>query len=402
MRRGPLPFLMATLFLDAVGIGLVFPVMPALLRELGRGAAEDAALWGGVLAAAFAAMQVVCAPLLGALSDRWGRRPVLLLSLAAMAVDYAASALVGSIWALLALRVLGGATAATHATANAALSDLTDPEDRARGFGRLGAAFMAGFVLGPVIGGVLGEWGTRLPFWVAAGLAAANLALGWLTLPETVPAAARRPFDLGRALPWGAMRAVARLGRGPGGARGLLLVLFLQDLAFLAYPAIWAFWGQAAFGWTAFEVGASLAAFGLVAALVQGWALPFYLARLGETGTILFGFGYNLLVFVAFALLPPTPLGGWIALAFCPVSALGEVTAPALQGRLSRLVPADAQGEAQGVVAAVRSVATVVGPLVMTALFAWGAGAWGFYGTAYLAAALLMAACLALLARGAT
>lgn len=380
-----LPFLLATMFLDAVGIGLVYPVLPDLVGSLSGGDAGQTALWGGVLVAAYAGMQLLCAPLLGALSDRVGRRPVLLGSLAVMTADYLLSALASSIWFLLALRVLAGATAATAATCNAAVADVTPPEERAQAFGRLGAAFLMGFVLGPVLGGLLGEIGPRAPFWAAGALAAANLALGWLTLPETrVPAAtpARLRVDL-----LGPVRAVARLR----GAPRLLLVIFLHDVAISAYVAVWAYWGVAAFGWSPLLIGASLAAYGLGGAAVQGWLMPRYLRLFGERGTILGGLLVDVAFFVAFALLPPTPLGGLVAILLCPLSALPEATLPALQGRLSRLAPGDAQGEALGVSASTRALAAALGPLAMSGAFAWGARLDPpFWGTAFLLGAGLM------------
>ena len=394
--RSPLSFLLATLFLDAVGIGLVYPVMPDLITQIEGESVEHAALWGGALAAVYALMQFLCAPVLGALSDRFGRRPVLLVSLAVMAVDYLGSALAGSMGLLLLLRVVAGAAAATHATCNAAIADATPPDRRAQAFGLLGAAFMGGFILGPVIGGLLGEIEPRAPFWAAAALATANLVFGWFALPETVTRETRRPFDPSHANPLGALRSVSRLtGVGP-----LLAILFLTEFAFISYVAVWAFWGKAAFGWSVTETGVSLAAFGLGAIFVQGWGVRLYLRYLGERGTILFSFGYSLVWFLLFAFLPPTEFGGWLAILFCPLSALGEVMWPALQGRVSRLAPDDAQGEALGVVASMRSAAQAVGPLVMTAIFAWGAGLSApFYGAPYLFGALLMGLCFVLFHR---
>lgn len=397
--RSPLPFLLITLFLDAMGIGIVYPVMPDLIEAVRGADLGHAALWGGVLATAYALMQFLCAPLLGALSDRFGRRPVLLLSLAVMAVDYLGSALAQSIWLLLGLRLLAGVTAATHATCHAALADVTPPERRAQAFGLLGAAFMGGFILGPVIGGLLGEIGPRAPFWAAAVLAAGNLVFGWFAFPETVTAAMRRPFSAARSNPLAALRAMGRLG----GVAVPLAALGLLELAYVSYVVVWAFWGQAAFGWTSLETGLSLAAFGVGAILAQGWLIRVYLRHLGEGGTIRFSLAFTLAFFVIYALMPHGPVGSWLAILLCPVSALGEVAIPALQGRISRLVPPDAQGEALGVVASVRSAAQVVGPVIMAALFAWGAGIgrWPLLGAPYMLGALLALAALILFWRGA-
>jgi DHA1 family tetracycline resistance protein-like MFS transporter len=395
--RSPLPFLLVTLFLDAMGIGIVYPVMPDLIAEIEGVTVGGAALWGGVLATAYAVMQFLCAPVLGAVSDRFGRRPVLLLSLAVMAVDYVGSALAQSMGVLLLLRLLAGVTAATHATCNAVAADLTPPDKRAQTFGLLGAAFMGGFILGPVIGGLLGELGPRAPFWAAAAMAALNLLFGWWALPETVTDATRRPLEWRRANPLGAFRSVGRLR----GALPLLLVLFLTELAFTSYVVIWAYWGKAAFGWSPFEIGLSLAAFGIAAVWAQGYGIRLYLRLLGERGTIVLGFACSLLFFVLFAALPSNELGGLLALLLCPLSALGEVILPALQARISRLAPPDAQGEALGVVASTRSAAHVGGPIVMTAIFAWGASVPGghLYGAPYALGAVLMVLCLVLFRR---
>jgi DHA1 family tetracycline resistance protein-like MFS transporter len=388
---------MAIMFLDAVGIGLVYPVMPDLIAQIEGGSIANAALWGGLLATVYALMQFLCAPVIGALSDRFGRRPVLLVALGIMAVDYLGSALAQSMGMLLVLRVIAGITAATHATCNAAVADITPPEKRAQSFGLLGAAFMGGFILGPVLGGLLGEIGPRAPFWAAAALAAAGLVVGYFILPETVTDATRRPLDLGRANPLGAMRSVARLrGVGP-----LLAILALTELAFLSYGTIWAYWGKAAFGWSPFETGISLAAFGLAAVFVQGWGIRLYLRWFGERGTILYGFVWGVATFLVFAALPANEWGGWLAILLCPISALGEVVMPALQGRISRLAPPDAQGEALGVVASARSGAQVIGPLIMTGIFAWGASVPGgyLYGAPYYLGAALMVACIVLFRR---
>ena len=395
--RGPLPFLLATLFLDAMGIGIVYPVMPDLIGEVRGVGLGAAAIWGGVLATAYALMQFLCAPVLGALSDRFGRRPVLLVSLGVMALDYLGSALAQSIWLLLGLRLLAGVAAATQATCYAALADVTPPERRAQSFGLLGAAFMGGFILGPVIGGLLGEIGPRAPFWAAAGLAAANLAFGWLSFPETAAAAERPPLTLARANPFAVMRAVARL-------RGVLVplaALGLLELAYVSYVVVWAFWGQAAFGWSSLETGLSLAAFGVGAILAQAWLIRVYLRAFGERGTILFSLAFTLTFFVVYALMPHGSVGSWLAILLCPVSALGEVALPALQGRISRLAPAGSQGEALGVVASVRSAAQVAGPLLMAGVFAWGAriGDWPLLGAPYMLGAALTLAALLLFRR---
>ncbi|PRY92946.1 DHA1 family tetracycline resistance protein-like MFS transporter [Hasllibacter halocynthiae] len=391
--RLPIAFVLLCLTLDAMGIGLILPVMPALIEELTGGGIGEAALWGGVLSAAFAVMQFLFGPLLGSLSDRWGRRPVLLVSLAVMTADYVVMALAGSIWLLLLTRVVGGITAATMSTANAFIADISDPEEKAARFGLAGAAFGVGFVLGPAIGGVLGELGTRAPFWAAAALGAANLALGLLVMPETVRRP--RPFSLRGANPLGALAA---LGGGGGGGRSggegvrlFLGIVFLYEFAFIVYPATWAYFGPAAFGWTPGTVGLSLTLFGVSLAVVQGGLIRVALCHLGERGTVLWGLVFNAGIFAVLGVLGV----GWIALALTPVTGLGAVVTPALQGLMSRRMAEDRQGELQGAITSARALAAVFSPFAMTALFWWGE-ARGLPGLAFLLSSALIAVCLLL------
>lgn len=371
-----------------MGIGLILPVMPDLLRELTGGTLAEAALWGGLLATAFAVMQFLCGPTLGALSDRFGRRPVLLVSLLVMAADYLVMALAGTVWLLLVARVVGGITAATHATATAWIADISRPEEKAARFGLTGAAFGLGFVLGPLAGGLLAEFGTRAPFWAAAGLALLNMCLGWAVLRETVTGRIRRAFDWRRANPFGAFR---HMGRLPGVQRMLLLV-FLYEFAFLVYPATWAYFTAARFGWEARTIGLSLAAFGIAVALVQGGLIRLVLRRLGEAGTVLWGISFNACAFLFLALVA----NGTVAFVFTPLTALGAVVTPALMGLMSRRVPDDAQGELQGLVASARAVATILSPPVMTGVFAAFTAPGApvhLPGAAFLLSMLLMVAC---------
>jgi DHA1 family tetracycline resistance protein-like MFS transporter len=387
--RRALGFILVTLALDAMGIGLILPVMPDLIAEVGGTGLAGAAVWGGILAAAFAVMQFVFGPIVGALSDRYGRRPVLLVSLVVMCLDYLLMAVAGSIWLLLAARIIGGITAATQSTATAFIADITPPERKAARFGLVGAAFGAGFVLGPVIGGLLGEMGTRAPFVAAAALAGANALLGFLVLPETVTDRTRRPFRLARANPLSAVRGMAGL---PGGGRFLAL-FFLYEFAFIVYPAVWAYFGKAAFGWSPGMVGLSLALFGISVAVVQAGLIRLILARLGEAGTILWGLGFNLLAFVVIAMVRDGQLALWLV----PLTALGAVVTPALQAQMSKAAPDDRQGELQGVISSARSVAQILAPLAMTQIF-WaftsGDGP-GFPGAPFLVSAALMVLCLA-------
>jgi len=386
--RLPLAFILVTLTLDAMGIGLILPVMPDLIRDVSGGDLAQAAVWGGVLATAYAVMQFLLAPLLGNLSDRHGRRPVLLVSLAVMALGYVAMALAPSIWLLLAARIVGGAAAATPATANAFVADISTPGQKAARFGLVGAAFGAGFVLGPVIGGLLGEMGPRAPFVAAALLAGANFVFGLVVMPETVTGDRRRPFRLARANPLGAFGDIGRL---PGLGR-LLLLFFLYEVAFVVYPATWAFFTQARFGWDPATIGLSLALFGIGIGVVQGALIGRIVRRFGERATVLYGFGFNICAFLAMAFVAD----GRAGLALIPLTALGAVVTPALQSLMSASAGADRQGALQGAIASVRSVAMILSPLVMTAVFfafTREGAAVQFPGAAFLVSAALMVVC---------
>ncbi|WP_152464004.1 TCR/Tet family MFS transporter [Sulfitobacter sp. THAF37] len=355
-------FIMLTVMIDAMGIGLMVPVIPDLIRDVHGGTLAEAALWGGVLATSYAVMQFLCGPALGSLSDRFGRRPVLLVSLAVMAADYVVMALAGSIWLLLAGRVIGGITAATQATATAYMADISAPGARTRNFGLIGASFGAGFVLGPLVGGVLAEYGTRAPFWAAAGLAGGNVVLGWVVLRETVRPEHRRALDWRRANPLGVVRNLARLP----GVRRLLLVYFLYHMAFAVYPSVWSYFGQERFGWTPALIGLSLGLFGGVMALVQGGAIRLALLWWGERGTVVAGHLFAVAAYGVLGVIASGPL----ALVLTPLAALAGVIPPALQGIMSQRVAADAQGELQGALTSAAALAMILSPLAMTWTFA--------------------------------
>ena len=360
--RLPVLFILITVMIDAMGIGLILPVMPDLIRETTGGTLAQAAIWGGILSTAFAAMQFLFGPILGGLSDRFGRRPVLLVSLLVMAADYVVMALAGSIWLLLAGRIVGGITAATHSTASAYMADISAPHEKARNFGLIGAAFGMGFVLGPVMGGLLAEWGTRAPFIAAALLALANAAFGWLVLRETVTDRIRRPFQWGRANPFGAIRAVSKLG----GVGSLIWVYFLYHFATVVYPAIWAYFTAARFGWSPGLIGVSLAVYGLSLAVAQGTLVGPAIRLFGDARTVLLGLLIQIISLVILGFIA----SGNLLLMLIPVTAIGAIGLPALQGILSRAVADNAQGELQGVLTSLTPVAMVVAPLVMTQTFA--------------------------------
>lgn len=389
MRRTTL-FLFLTVMIDAMGIGLIMPVMPGLIRQVQGGGLADAALWGGVLATAFAFAQFLFSPLIGALSDRTGRKPVLLVTQGALVFVYLLLAAAQSLGMLLLGRILAGIASATHSTANAAIADLSPPEKKTANFGLLGAAFGAGFVFGPMLGGLLAGWGTRAPFYGAAVLVALNFTLGAAVVRETVGKDMRRAFDWRRAHAFGALR---QMGRLPG-LLPLVVVYFIYSVAIYVYPAIWAFFTQARFGWSAGMIGVSLGVFGFSMALVQGVLIRPVLRFAGERMTVVLGHVFDC---IALAVLGFTG-SGMLALMFTPVSALGALVSPALTGIMSKMVADDAQGELQGVLTAAHALAAMVSPLVMTSVFALGMnGGLGFTlpGLPFLLALGLMAAGLA-------
>ena len=361
--RLPIIFVVATVAIDAMGIGLIMPVMPDLLREVDGGNLSDAAIWGGILATTFAAMQFLFGPVVGSLSDRYGRKPILVFSLVIMAFDYVLMAFAGTIWLLLIGRIIGGITASTHATAAAYIADVSKPEEKAANFGLIGAGFGIGLVFGPVIGGLLAEFGTRAPFWAAAVLALSNAIFGWYVLKESVTDANRRAFDWKRANPFGAFKSI---GSFPG-LGALLLVYFFYQVSSVVYPAVWSFFTAERFAWSPGTIGLSLAIFGISFALVQGLLVAPSIKLMGHRKTVIVG-----LILEAAALALIAVIWSGNVLLWCiPFAALGAIGMPALQGIMSRRVSDDAQGELQGVLTSVNSLAAIIAPLVLTRSFAY-------------------------------
>lgn len=359
--RLPVLFILITVMIDAMGIGLMMPVMPDLIQEISGKNLGNAAIWGGIMATTFAVMQFLFGPTIGNLSDRFGRRPVLLVALFVMAADYLVMAVAGSLWLLLAGRIIGGITSATQSTASAYMADISKPHEKAANFGLIGAGFGLGFVLGPLIGGLLAGWGTRAPFYAAAALAFGNMAFGYFVLPETVTDKIRRPFEWRRANPFGAFKYVGRL---PGIGR-LLTMSLIAGIAFFVYPAIWAYFAQARFGWGPGMVGVSLAIFGLAMAIAQAFLVRPAIRLLGERKTLIVGLSIDTVAFILLALVT----NGTLALLLTPLAALGSVAGPAMQGIMSRTVGDDQQGELQGVLTSVNALAIIIAPIVMTRTF---------------------------------
>ena len=378
-------FVLLTVVIDAMGIGLMMPIMPDLIREIEGGDIAGAAIWGGVLATVFATMLFLFGPLVGSLSDRFGRRPVLLTALIAMGCAKLLMALAGTIWMLLAGRIVAGIAAATQSTASAYMADISHPDEKAKNFGRIGAAFGVGFVFGPALGGALAEFGTRAPFYAAAFLAFSNALLGLFVMRETVDQSRRRRFEWRRANPLGALIAMSRLK----GLQQLLWVFFLYQVALAVYPATWPFFTAERYGWSPQTIGISLAFFGLTYALVQGTLVQPSIKQFGHRGTVLLGLLLEVGVMIILALITV----GWIALIFTPMAAVAAIGHPAIQGIMSRKIPDDAQGELQGVLASLGAISMIVAPLAMTRVFAHFSGPDApvyFPGAAFLLAAALM------------
>ncbi|MEM1348228.1 MAG: TCR/Tet family MFS transporter [Myxococcota bacterium] len=360
-HRGVLAFLIFTVFIDAMGIGLIVPVFPQLLMELSGGGITGAAYWGGVATTIYAVMQFVFSPIVGALSDRFGRRPVLLVSLAAFSLDMV---LLGSAWALwvfLLARTLSGVFAATVSTSNAYIADITPAEERARRYGLLGAAFGAGFVLGPALGGVLGELGTRTPFFAGAAFAALNCALGVAVLRESLPPERRRAFEWGRANPFGTL---ARLLASP--RLGVLIaVYFFAALSTWVYPVIWSYVAVAKFDWSVAEIGASLAYYGVLSIISQGFLIGPVLERLSVVRALAIALCFEFVGLIGLGLAPTTP----IFYGFLTLSLVTSLQEPALREILSAGVGDDEQGELQGGLASLGGIAAVAAPLLYTPVF---------------------------------
>lgn len=391
-RRPATVFILAAVLLDILGIGLIIPVLPRLVGEL-AGSRDAQTWWYGALVIGYGAMQFLCAPLLGAISDRVGRRPVLLAGIGGLAVMFLVPALTNSLWVLLASRIVGGMFAANLAVAQAYIADVTPPDKRAAAFGKLGAVFGLGFMFGPALGGVLAEVSLRLPFFVAAALAALNFLYGLLVLPESVPHERRGRFDPARANPFSSLAAITRL-RGVG---ALVAVIALAGLAQFLLHTTWPLYTEFRFGWTPLAIGASLFLVGVVMVLVQGLALPRLLRRLGEVRLVLAGLASAMLAYLGYGL----ATAGWVVMCIISVNLLAGAVGPTLQGVVSRSVDAAEQGRAMGALASLGSLTAVLAPMIGTPLLAqvshlpaqdWRVGVVYYLAAALQALALVLAA----------
>jgi len=360
-RAASISFILVTVFLDVLGMGLIIPVLPPLVGEFVDGARAQAT-WYGLLVGGYGLAQFVAAPLLGALSDRFGRRPVLLLTLAGLGADFLLMALAGSLPVLMIARLIGGATAATVSVASAYVADVTTPEHRARGFGMIGAMFGIGFVVGPVAGGLLGDVDLRWPFYAAAALTGLNVLYGAFVLPESLPAERRTAFALGRANPLSALGEFLRT-RGVG---ALAAVFTLATLAQFVLHATWVLYTGVRFGWGPRDAGLSLFAVGIAAVAMQGVLLGRLVRRYGERRVAIAGLVSGALSYPAYALVPQD----WMVYPVIVGNLLGFAAVPAIQALISQAFDPSKQGNAMGALNAISGIATVVAPLAGTAIFA--------------------------------
>lgn len=363
-RKAAIGFIFITLLIDVTGLGLIIPVMPKLIEDLLETSdISKASQYGGWLTFAYAFTQFIFAPVLGNLSDKYGRRPVLLFSLLGFGIDYLFLSFAPSIGWLFVGRVIAGITGASFTTASAYIADISTSENRAQNFGMIGAAFGLGFILGPMIGGLLGELGARVPFFVAAGLALLNCAYGYFVLPESLSKENRRDFEWRRANPIGSLM---QLKKYPAVA-GLIISMFLIYIAGHAVQSNWSFFNIERFGWSPKMIGISLGVVGLLVGGVQGGLVRVINPRIGNEKSIYVGLALYALGLLLFAFATE----GWMMFVFLIPYCLGGIAGPALQSIISGHVPPNEQGELQGALTSLMSATSIIGPPLMTNLFAY-------------------------------
>ena len=360
-KQAALGFIFITLLIDVTGWGIIIPVMPKLIEELIHGNISDAARYGGWLNMCYAVMQLLFAPVLGNLSDKYGRRPVLLFSLFGFSIDYLFLSFAPSIFWLFVGRCISGITGASFTTAAAYIADISNAENRAKNFGIIGAAFGMGFIIGPVIGGVLGQFGSRFPFYAAAVLCLLNWLYGYFILPESLAPEHRRRFEWKRANPVGSFKLLKKYSS----LSGLVASLTLIYIAAHAVQSNWNFFTTYQFKWDSHMIGYSLGAVGLVTGLVQGWLIRYINPKLGNEKSVYIGLGLYAFGMLLFAFATQS----WMMFIFCIPYCLGGIAGPALQSIISGKVPPSEQGELQGALTSLMSATSIVGPVLMTSLF---------------------------------
>ena len=360
-RRFALGVVFFTALMDSIGFGIILPVTPTLLMEVSDKGLSSSAVYGGWLMFSFAIMQFISMPVLGNLSDAYGRKPVLLGSLLVLSINYLIMGLAQSLVLLFIGRMISGVGSATFSTCNAYIADTTSIDERAQFFGLMGAAFGLGFVIGPVLGGFLGEYGSRVPFFATAGLIFFNLLVGLIFLPESHTPNNRRPFEIRRANPFSAMKQMSQFKI----AFGIIGVLFLYNMGHHALPAVWTFWGIEKFDWTPREIGYSLGFIGILMVFSQGYLIRIVIPALGMRWAGLVGLSFTITAFLGYAL-SQTPT---MAYMFMIAGALGGLAGPAMSGIASSQVGPAQQGELQGAIGSVGSLTNIISPLMMTIVF---------------------------------
>lgn len=381
LRRPAIAFIFVTGVLDVMAMGLVTPVLPSLIEDF-AGSTASAGVWNGVLVALWGLMQFLCSPVIGSLSDRYGRRPVILISAAGLSIDWVLMALAPNLWWLAVGRLIGGATSASFTAIYAYMADITTPENRARAYGIVGAAFGAGFIAGPALGGVLGEWGPRVPFWVAATLSGLAFVYGWLVLPESLPADRRMEFAWSRANPLGALRLL----RSHAELTGLALVTLLFYFAHHVFSVVYVLYAEHRHGFGPFEVGVMLAFAGALDMVVQGWLTGRVTKALGDLRTMVLGLVFGSAGLLAMGLAP----SGWLFVAALLPNALWGLALPTLLSLMTQRVSEREQGQIQGASNSVASLAGVVSPLFFGWVYSLSAAGSGL--SFYIAAAILACA----------
>lgn len=365
-RPAALGFIFVTVLIDVIGFGIIIPVLPKLIQELTHGSLSDAAFTGGMLMFAYSLVQFVCAPFVGSLSDQFGRRPVLLASLFGFTLDYLFLAFAPSIFWLFVGRVVAGVMGASFTTGYAYIADISPPEKRAANFGILGAAFGLGFIIGPVLGGLLGQYGSRAPFLAAAGLTLINWLFGFFILPESLSKENRRKFEWKKSNPIGSLLSLERYPM----ILGLVVAFFLINTAAHAVQGTWNYYTMEKFQWDEEMVGYSLGVVGFVYALTLGVLIRLILPVLGQNRSIYLGLTLSGLGYALFALATES----WMMFVFLIPYCFGGIAMPPLQGIMSSQVPENEQGELQGALTSLTSVTAIIGPLLMTGLFSYFTG----------------------------
>jgi len=364
-RNAAIAFILVTAILDIMSMGIIIPVLPALIQDF-TGSNASAGVWNGIFVAMWAGMQFICSPIIGSLSDRYGRRPVILLSTAGLAADFVLMALAPNLWWLAVGRIIGGITSSSFTTVFAYMADITEPEKRAKAYGLIGAAFSGGFVAGPVIGGLLGEFSPRAPFWAAAGLSAVAFLYGLIVLPESLKPEHRMKFSWKRANPFGALRLL----RSHPELSGLAVVNFLLYFAHHVFSAVFVLYAAYRYNWSALEVGLLLGMVGILDMLVQGLLVGPVVKRMGDRKTMVFGLFGGAIGITCMGLAPT----GWLFVAAMLPNALWGLAMPTLQSLMTRHVSESEQGQLQGANNSVASIAGVASPLFFGVVYSMSVG----------------------------